>query len=86
MLRQIVTLNCKAHLGTTHALFHLWQQLELQRQRAPGERIYVLVADCGRHGGEPCAVWAVVETANGEERVTLRLPDEELLTSTTSTV
>jgi len=81
-MRQIVTLDCKAHVGT-HALFHLWQQFNCYRQCEPGERYYVLVADCCRHDGAPCEVWAVVDTdENGEERVTLRLADEELLTST----
>ncbi len=78
MLRQVVTLPLKAHLGNSHALFHLWSQFVCRRQQEPGNRHYVLSADCSWHDGRRCEVVAVVETGeHGEERVTLMLPQEE---------
>jgi hypothetical protein len=74
-MRRRVTLDCKAHLASNHALFHLWSQLDCRRGQEPGNRLYVLTADCARHGGAPCEILADVEPNKNEETVTLRLPE-----------
>lgn len=80
-MRHVVTLDCKAHVGS-RTLFLLWSQLDCRRQQDPGQRRYVLTADCARHGGAPCEVWADVETnKNGEPVCTIRLPATETANS-----
>jgi hypothetical protein len=76
-MREIVSLDVKVHLRSNHALFLLWEQFDLRWEQKPGHHQYVLVAECSRHAGAVCEVWAVVEpNEKGEPVCTLRLPTD----------
>ena len=75
MPRQIVTLAVKARF-TNRQISQFWGQFDVVRNRTRrdhGDELYALP---GQADGAPCEVWAVVETDDGEERVTLMLPEE----------
>ncbi len=73
-MREVITLDLKKACSRGQ-LFRLWQEFYAQRAKNPNERRYVLSAM--DNAEQPLEVWAVVDDGDGEERATLRLPEDD---------